>query len=236
MGGSFMIHQEYFQQGDVTNPAVASLRTRIGAAIDNNPASGGSVLEHVTFWLQLPTTTMFTAVLDKRCIDRGKNVGNALSEPKKLYESPDLSSRVGSIEAKWAYIAKVLHEDRAVTLKGPTDHVGGPESLFIQPNEAGFHVIVLLATGSDGGLGERPFFLAFDPDVSATPEARQTWTTQKTTDETAEKVRALSHADAIAHIKLMLLGNDPNSFGPLIRKYYVDTAAKFPAISRAGIG
>ncbi|MET7758662.1 hypothetical protein ABZT27_28735 [Streptomyces sp. NPDC005389] len=47
---------------------------------------------------------------------------------------------------------------------------------------------------------------------------------------------ALTHADAIAQIKLMVLGNDPNGFGPLIRKDYVETAVDFPAISRAGIG
>jgi len=232
-----MIEQAYVQQADVTNPAVASLRTRIGAAIDNNPAPGaGTALDRVTFWLQLPTTTMFTGMLDKLCEARGKRVGTALSTGAGgLYEPADLSA-AGDITAKWTAISERLHTDRAVTVKGPTDHVGGPRSLFIQSNGAGFHVIALLATGSDGGPGGRPFFLVFDPDVSATTEARQTWTTKKTLGDTSTKVSALTSADAIAQIKLMVLGNDPNSFGPLIRKYYVDTAAAFPAISRAGTG
>ncbi|MFF2196377.1 hypothetical protein, partial [Streptomyces sp. NPDC058157] len=142
----------------------------------------------------------------------------------------------GDITEKWTAIGDRLHADRAVTVKGPTDHVGGPRSLFIQPDGSGFHVIVLLATGNDGGLGGRPFFLALDPDVSATTEARQTWTTKKTIGDTVAKASTLTEAEAIAHIKLMLLGNDPNTFGPLIRKYYVDTAARFPAISRGGTG
>ncbi|WUH92614.1 hypothetical protein OG900_22560 [Streptomyces sp. NBC_00433] len=233
-----MIEQAHVQQADVTDPAVASLRTRIGAAIDNNPAPGtGTVLDRVTFWLQLPTTTMVTAMLDKLCEARGKRVGTALSSlgAGGLYDPADLSA-AGDITAKWTAISERLHADRAVTVKGPTDHVGGPKSLFIQPNGAGFHVIVLLATGNDGGPGGRPFFLAFDPDVSATTEARQTWTTKKTVGDTVTKVSALTNTDAIAQIKLMLLGNDPNSFGPLIRKYYVDTTVAFPAISRAGTG
>ncbi|GAA0613196.1 hypothetical protein [Streptomyces crystallinus] len=233
-----MIEQAYLQQGDVTVPAVASLRTRIAAAIDNNPAPGtGSVLDRVTFWLQLPTTTMFTGMLDKLCEARGARVANALSSPGAggLYDPADLSA-AADITAKWTAISERLHAGRAVTVKGPTDHVGGPRSLFIQPNGAGFHVIVLLATGNDGGPDGRPFFLAFDPDVSAVTEARQTWTTKKTIGDTNAKVPALTAPEATAHIKLMLLGNDPNSFGPLIRKYYIDTAASFPAISRAGTG
>lgn len=59
---------------------------------------------------------------------------------------------------------------------------------------------------------------------------------RKTVGDTVTKVSALTHADAIAQIKLMVLGNDPNGFGPLIRKDYVETAVDFPAISRAGIG
>lgn len=233
-----MIEQAYVQQADVTNPAVASLRTRIGAAIDNNPAPGtGTVLDRVTFWLQLSTTTMFTGMLDKLCEVRGKRVGTALSSPGAggLYEPADLSA-AGDITTKWTAISDRLHADRAVTVKGPTGHVGGPRSLFIQSNGAGFHVIVLLATGNDGGPGGRPFFLVFDPDVSATSEARLTWTTKKTNGDTVTKVSALTDPDALAQTKLMLLGNDPNSFGPLIRKYYVDTAVAFPAISRAGTG
>ncbi|MFH8582566.1 hypothetical protein [Streptomyces zaomyceticus] len=162
-------------------------------------------------------------------------IGSYRARSRGLYDPADLSA-AGDITAKWTAISERLHADRAVTVKGPTGHVGGPTSLFIQPNGAGFHVIVLLATGNDGGPDGRPFFLAFDPDVSAATEARRTWTTKKTIGDTATKVSAFTHADAIAHIKLMLLGNDPNSFGPLIRKYHFETAEAFPAISRAGTG
>ncbi|MFI9064299.1 hypothetical protein ACIGQE_20900 [Streptomyces sp. NPDC053429] len=228
-----MITQAYVQAGDVTNQAVAALKARIAAAIDNNPAPGvGTVLDRVKFWLQLPKDTMFPKMLDADCDPRSQRVGTALSAPAARYDSPSLSA-AQDITATWAGISNMLHNNRAVTVKGPTDHVGGELSLFRQDNSAGFHVIVFLATGNDGGAGGRPYFLAFDPDVSATDAARKAWVTRPTVGDTVTKVSTLTEAAAIAQIKLMLLGNDPNSFGPLIRKYYVDTTAVFPPILHA---
>ncbi|MFJ2060024.1 hypothetical protein ACIOMM_29320 [Streptomyces sp. NPDC087908] len=231
-----MITQAYFKPGDVTDPAVASLRARIGTAIDNSPAPGtGTVLERLSFWLQLPVDTMFSGMLDRLCEARGQRVGTVLSSAAAggLYHPADLAA-AGDISAKWTAIGDRLHIDRAVTVKGPTDHVGGSQSLFLQKNGAGFHVIVLLATGTDDGPGGRPFFLAFDPDVSAERETRMAWTTKQTVGKTATKVPALTHADAVTIIKRMLLGTEPNGFGPLIRKYYVNTAEPFPSVSWAG--
>ncbi|MFD0432189.1 hypothetical protein ACFQ60_48055 [Streptomyces zhihengii] len=75
-----MIEQAYLEAADVTNPPVASLRARIGAAIDSSPAPGtGTVLDRVSFWLQLPTDTTVAGMLDKLCEARGKRVGTALS-------------------------------------------------------------------------------------------------------------------------------------------------------------
>ncbi|MFB7512184.1 hypothetical protein [Streptomyces sp. NPDC056144] len=233
-----MIEQAYVQQGDVTNPTVAALRTRIGNAIDNNPPPGaGTALDRVTYWLQAPTTSMFTTTLDKLCEARGKRLGIVLSSAAAggLWEPADLSA-ADDIMGKWNGIRDRLHLDRAATVKGPTGHVGGSRSLFLREDGAGFHVIILLATGTDGGPGGRSFFLGFDPDVSATPESRMAWVIKKTLGDTAAKVATMTHAEAVAHIKLMILGNDPSGFGPLIRKYYVDTTTAFPAILRAGIG
>ncbi|WP_299531979.1 hypothetical protein [uncultured Streptomyces sp.] len=232
-----MTEQKLFQPADVADPTVASLRARIEAAVDNHPAPNtGTALERVTFWLQAPTDSMFSGVLDRRCDARGERAAAALTaHADGPYNPADLSA-TGDVTAKWTAISNILHANRAVTVKGPTDHVGGPKSLFFQANGAGFHVIVLLATGNDGGPGGRPFFLAFDPDVSATAETRLGWTTRKTVGDTKTKLSALTRADAIEHIKLMLLGTNANGFGPLIRKYYIDTTAVFPAISRAGSG
>ncbi|RAJ45522.1 hypothetical protein K353_01020 [Kitasatospora sp. SolWspMP-SS2h] len=232
-----MVEQAYVQPTDVTNPTVANLQARIATAIDNNPAPGtGTVLNRVKFWLQLPKASMFhSGMVDADCDPRSKGVGSALSAPAARYDSADLSAP-GDVAAKWAGISSALHGDRAVTLKGPTDHVGGEKSLFKQDNGSGFHVIVLLATGNDSGPGGRPFFLVFDPDVSATDAARRAWVTKKTNGDTVAKVSALTEAEAIAQIKLMLLGAQGDVFGPLIRKYYFDTAAGFPAILRVGTG
>ncbi|MFF9070239.1 hypothetical protein ACF09E_33340 [Streptomyces sp. NPDC014891] len=231
-----MIEQAYVQPGDVTDPTVASLRARIGTAIDDNPAPGtGTALERLDFWLQLPNDSMFTGMRDRLCEARGQRVGTVLSSVAAggLYHPADLAA-AGDIAAKWTAIGDRLHVERAVTVKGPTSHVGGSQSLFIRKDGTGFHVIVLLATGNDGGPGGAPFFLAFDPDVSATREARLAWVRKQTVGKTADKASALTHADAVTHIKRMLLGDDPDGFGPLIRKYYVKTAEPFPAVPWGG--
>ncbi|MFG3492703.1 hypothetical protein [Streptomyces sp. NPDC047972] len=57
---------------------------------------------------------------------------------------------------------------------------------------------------------------------------------KQTVGSTADKASALTHADAVTHIRRLPLGDDPNGFGPLIRKYYVETAEPFPAIPWGG--
>ncbi|MEV5281874.1 hypothetical protein [Streptomyces sp. NPDC052811] len=120
------------------------LKARIAAAIDNNPAPGvGTVLDRLEFWLQLPKDTTFPKMLDADCDPRSQRMGTALSAPAARYDSPSLSA-AQDITATWAGISNMLHNNRAVTVKGPTDHVGGELSLFRQDNSAGFHVILFL--------------------------------------------------------------------------------------------
>jgi len=46
--------------------------------------------------------------------------------------------------------------------------------------------------------------------------------------------RAGAHSSqGLVEVKAMLLGDSTHAFGPLIRKYYVDTTKKFPPIVRA---
>ncbi|MGK5529746.1 hypothetical protein [Streptomyces sp. URMC 129] len=225
-----MIEQAYIQAGDVTTPAIATLRARISQAIDNTVAA--TVLDRLKVWLQMPTdSTFFTGMLDKLCEERAKNVGDRLSPGTGgLYNPADLSAAL-DIAAKWTGISDILHSDRAVTIKGPTGHVGGAKSTFNNTDGTGFHVIVLLATGQEHG--GRHFFLGFDPDVSATTESRNTWIPFALGGSgTVAKVSAFTDAKCTQVIKAMILGNSQDGFGPLVRKYYVDTTAPFPAIIR----
>ncbi|MHA6764460.1 hypothetical protein [Streptacidiphilus sp. PAMC 29251] len=225
-----MIEQAYVQAGDVTTPAIATLRARISQAIDNTVAAGA--LDRLKVWLQMPTdSTFFNGTLDKLCGERAKDVGDRLSPGAGgLYDPADLSAAL-DIAAKWTAISDILHSDRAVTVKGPTGHVGGAKSTFNNKDGTGFHVIVLLATGQE--LGGRHFFLGFDPDVSATTESRNAWIPFALGGAgTVAKVSAFTDAKCAQVIKAMILGNAQAGFGPLVRKYYVDAAASFPAIIR----
>ncbi|MFD0432201.1 hypothetical protein ACFQ60_48125 [Streptomyces zhihengii] len=78
-----MIEQAYLEAADVTNPPVASLRARIGAAIDSSPAPGtGTVLDRVSFWLQLPTDTTVAGMLDKLCEPAASGWGLPSARPQ----------------------------------------------------------------------------------------------------------------------------------------------------------
>ncbi|WP_327257162.1 hypothetical protein [Streptomyces sp. NBC_01244] len=120
--------------------------------------------------------------------------------------------------------------ERAVYVNGSTGHVGGDQSKFNNERNIGFHVIVLLAVGQE--TGGRGYFLGFDPDVSATTESRAAWKALVAGD-TETKPQGFTAAKNLEVIKSMILGSAEGSFGPLVRKYYVDTTKAFPKIIRA---
>ncbi|MGW1463566.1 hypothetical protein ACWCPT_04315 [Streptomyces sp. NPDC002308] len=225
-----MIVQAYVGAGDVTTPAIATLRARISQAIDETAEA--TALEHLKVWLQMPTDSLIAQMLDRDCEVRAKKVGDRLSsDPRGHYNPADLAV-APDIAVKWAGIGEILHGDRAVILKGPPGHVGGDKSVFLAKNGIGFHVIVLLATGQepDGS----PFFLGFDPDVSATTESRRAWGPVALGGKgTVAKVSAFTDAKCTEVIKNMILGTSPDGFGPLVRKYYVKTTEAFPAVVHA---
>ncbi|MEV6973799.1 hypothetical protein [Kitasatospora sp. NPDC093806] len=223
-----MIEQAYVQADDVTTPTIATLRDRISQAIDSTVAP--SILDRLKVWLQLPTDSTFTnGTLDKDCDPRARDLGARLSPGAGgLFDAADLSAAV-DIAEKWRGISTILQSDRAVLVKGPTGHVGGARSTFNNDKGTGFHVILLLATGQE--QGGRKFFLGLDPDVSATTESRNTWI-PFAVGSTVAKVSAFNAEKGTRAIKAMILGDSADGFGPLVRKYYVDTAAAFPAILR----
>jgi hypothetical protein len=215
-----MIEQAYVQAGDQTTPAVQDVRTRISQAVD---ATAGPVLDRLKFWLQMPADSMFMAMLDNDCQVRAKGVGGRLSSAG-MYEPSDLSVAL-TIQDKWAAVDAAVQAGRAVYVNGAATHVGGNRSKF----QAGFHVIVFLAVGQDP-TGRR-FYLGFDPDVSATAESRRKWQPLVLGD-TLAKVRLFDDAKSIQVIKAMILGDGPDGFGPLVRKYYVETDKPFPRVIR----
>ncbi|WP_328721283.1 hypothetical protein OHT52_18290 [Streptomyces sp. NBC_00247] len=214
----------------MTTPAIATLRARISQAMDETAEA--TVLEHLKVWLQMPTDSLVTSMLDRDCDERAKKVGDRLSsDPRGHYNPADLSA-AADIAVKWEGIGKILHGDRAVILKGPPGHVGGDKSVFLAKNGIGFHVIVLLATGQEPGGS--PFFLGLDPDVSATRESRMAWAPVALGGKgTVAKVSVFNDAKCTEVIKKMILGASQDGFGPLVRKYYVDTTEAFPAVVHA---
>ncbi|MFD5629112.1 MULTISPECIES: hypothetical protein [unclassified Streptomyces] len=222
-----MIEQAYVQAVDQTTPTIQDIRARISQAVD---ATAGPVFERLKFWLQMPTDSMFTGMVDNDCKVRAQRVGTRLSSGAGgLYESSDLSVSLG-IEGKWAAIEEAVKADRAVIVNGSTGHVGGRESKFNNKLNTGFHVIVFLAVGQE--LSGRRYYLGFDPDVSATVESRAKWK-PLVVGSTDVKVKKFDDAKSVEVLKAMILGDAEDGFGPLVRKYYVETDKAFPAIIRA---
>ncbi|MFD4735898.1 hypothetical protein ACFWNQ_00805 [Streptomyces virginiae] len=222
-----MIEQAYVQAGDKTTPTVKDIRALISTAVD---ATTGTALERLKCWLQMPGDSTFAKMLDSDCQVRAKRVGGLLSPGTGgLYEPSDLSVALG-VPAKWTAVDTAVKADRAVYVNGSTGHVGGAQSKFNNERNIGFHVIVFLAVGkeSDG----RGYYLGFDPDTSATTESRAAWKAL-VTGETETKPQDFTAEKSLEVITSMMLGSAEGGFGPLVRKYYVDTTKAFPKIIRA---
>ncbi|MFF7296480.1 hypothetical protein [Streptomyces sp. NPDC008265] len=220
-----MIEQAYVQAGDKPAPALKEIRDRIAKAVDATEGSTG--LERLACWLQMPVDSGFGKMMDSNCQGRAKKVGALLSPTKEgLFTPADLGS-VLSASAAWAGIDIALKAERAVYVNGPADHVGGTTSKFT----SGFHVIVFLAVGKDAD--DRVYYLGLDPDVSATTESRAAWQAL-VAGEPETKPEEFTPAKSLGVVRSMILGDEEGGFGPLVRKYYVDTTAKFPKIKRFG--
>lgn len=213
-----MIEQAYVQADDQTTPTIQDIRARISQAVDTTP---GPVLDRLAFWLQMPSDSFFQSMMDNDCQVRGKKVAAALtSSADGLYTPSDLSVAL-DVGKKWTAIDAALVADRAVVVEGSAGHVGGNKSSF----KESFHMIVFLAVGQES-TGRR-FHLGFDPDISATEESRKTWI-PFAVGATKAKIERFNDARSIEVIKAMILGNAQDGFGPLVRKYYVETDKAFP--------
>ncbi|PWK64369.1 hypothetical protein BCL76_11512 [Streptomyces sp. CG 926] len=222
-----MIEQAYVQADDETAPTVKNIRERISTAVD---ATTGTALERLKCWLQMPVDSTFAKMSDSDCQVRAKRIGGLLSPGEGgLYEPSDLSVAIG-VPAKWTAIDKAVKAERAVYVNGSTGHVGGAQSKFNNERNAGFHVIVFLAVGQESE--GRGYYLGFDPDVSATTESRAAWKALVTGDPET-KPQDFTATKSLEVIKSMILGSSEGGFGPLVRKYYVDTGKAFPKIIRA---
>ncbi|MFJ4714313.1 hypothetical protein [Streptomyces sp. NPDC088785] len=220
-----MIKQAYVQTGDKPTPGLKDIRDRIAKAVD--ATEGGTGIERLSCWLQMPVDATFGKMKDSNCQGRAKAIGALLSPGKGgLFTPADLGS-VMSAPAAWAGIDTALKAERAVYVNGPAEHVGGARSKFT----SGFHVIVFLAVGKDAD--DHVYYLGLDPDVSATVESRAAWTTL-VGGEPGTKPEEFTTARSLEVVKSMLLGDEEGGFGPQVRKYYVDTTAKFPRINRYG--
>ncbi|MFG2394141.1 hypothetical protein ACGFYF_35370 [Streptomyces lavendulae] len=90
-------------------------------------------------------------------------------------------------------------------------------------------MIVFLAVGKDADGSF--YYLGLDPDVSATTESRAAWKALVAGDPET-KPEEFTPAKSLGVVKSMILGDGDTAFGPLVRKYCVDTTAKFPKIKR----
>lgn len=220
-----MIGQKPVHIGDKAAPTIVDISKKITAAVD---ATEGSVFKRLETWLQMPTDSTFTTSIDKNCRGRADDTGARLSSDGKVYKPTSLAATLDP-KGTWKAIDTKLAAGHAVVIEGASSHVCGDNSYFIDKEKGlGFHVIIFLAVGADSDGSS--FYLGFDPDVSATEESRKKWNELV---PASTKIKDLDSADqGTKIIKAMLLGDSTHGFGPLIRKYYVDTTKKFPPIPR----
>ena len=219
-----MIEQQPVQAGDRTTPTITDIRQRIAVAVDGTQ---GTAFERLKTWLQMPIEPDFVEAVDRRCEARAQDVGTLLSPAGMGPFTPaSLASKFG-VEDRWITIDKKLVGGQAVAVQGNTGHVGGSRSYFLRKDNAGYHTVVFLAKGTDAG--GRDFHLGLDPDASATDASRAKWVQLV---PAGTRLQSLSVAESTQLIKAMILGDSPDGFGPLVRKYYVDTKAAFPPIIR----
>jgi hypothetical protein len=219
------IKQAYVQAGANPTPPLKDIKDRIATAVDSTEGSTG--FERLTCWLQVPCDSAFGKMMDRDCMPRAKKVGALLSPGKGgLFTPADLGSMLNP-SVTWAGIDTALKAGRAVYVNGPAEHVGGDKSTFT----TGFHAIVFLAVGvlPDGNV----YYLGFDPDVSATTESREVWEAWVAGDP-ERKPEDFTADESLGAVKSLMLGDEEDGFGPLVRKYYVITTDKFPKINRFG--
>lgn len=221
-----MIEQKSVQSGDKTAPlTILEMRKKIADAVE---ATTGTAFKRLETWLQMPTDSTFKVAMDKNCKGRADDAGGRLSSDGKVYKPTSLLATIDP-KGTWKAIDTKLAAGQAATIEGASSHVCGDKSYFVnKEKDMGFHVIVFLSGGvdSDGGA----FYLGFDPDVSGTEASRTKWNELVSA---STKVKELEDTDESTKIiKAMLLGGSADGFGPLVRKYYVDTTKKFPPIPR----
>ena len=126
---------------------------------------------------------------------------------------------IASYEAAWKSIETKLEDGRAVIFKGAATQVGGVESVF----KGAYHVVLLVGTGIEGeGDKKRRFYIAFDPDLTATTNTRKLWAEQLAQNNLKkESDFNFVEPDVLYKmLKPMVLGENKNGLGPTFRKYY----------------
>lgn len=97
--------------------------------------------------------------------------------------------------------------------------------------------MIFLATGVDNSgpnATARRFYVVFDPDVWATAQSSATWNAliEREDIKINELKKDLPYAALYKIMRAMILGEKPDKFGPLIRKYYPDTKSAMKGINR----
>lgn len=133
-----------------------------------------------------------------------------------------------AIEQKWESVETCLKRGQALVIRGRGTEVSGEESNFAKFTT--FHAFVLLHVIADGE--EKKWFIGFDPDVSATTGTRDLWNSLiRAAFETKdvelgkwnEQVKDLDRDKLHEILTTMILGTTPNGFGPLVRRYAIET-------------
>jgi hypothetical protein len=213
---------------EVTVPDLNELRGRFETKLGAEHACDFLFLSK---WLQAPV--LKEGGQDRGCDMRAEDLALRLCEQgsKSINTGATLRQPL-NISQKWEGVTANLQKGHTVIIIAAADQVGGDKSKF----EDGMHAVIFLSSGVDNSgenRAEKRFYIVFDPDVYATEASRNLWAKLVTNKGVKnEDVKNLERPRLYEIMRTMILGETPNHFGPLVRKYYPDTGKALKRINR----
>jgi hypothetical protein len=222
------IEQKYIESGSAMESALTGVRGRFVAKLGS---ASDCTFDKLTQWLQAYVDP--GGQLLGKCLVRAEALAPMLTkaDQKSGWLKTMMKAPAKTIPQRWEAVEAALNKGQALVIEGRGTEISGDQSKFAK--STGFHAFVLLQVIEDGD--GKKWFIGFDPDVSATAETQKLWNNwiraafdTKDKDEDLGKwndqVKDLKADKLYEILTTMVLGTTTTGFGPLVRRYAIDTA------------
>lgn len=219
------IEQKYIESGSATESALTGVRGRFVAKLGS---ASDCTFDKLTQWLQAYVDP--GGQLLGKCLVRAEALAPMLTkaDQKSGWLKTMMKAPTKTVPQRWEAVEAALSKGQALVIEGRGTEISGDQSKFAK--STGFHAFVLLQVIEDGD--GKKWFVGFDPDVSATAETQRLWNNSiraafDTEDEDLgkwnDKVKDLKADKLYEILTTMVLGTTTSGFGPLVRRYAIDT-------------